>query len=210
MSTPAESGGLFRVILSLTWLCDTVQGVKLKWGERFFLVKLGGGGARECASDPRPRFEALASPGWGFGHTAQSGPASTAGPCGVMLPGCGWRSWAECWQTAGAPLKCSAPSAGPSVEAVPVPCTGLWRHCSTGVCRSGAALDRWSPGARPKQGSPSPPAESLISPCSRQCRFRLSGELNSTPRELLGPGHPCFGSLGGWSGIFSLVCSGYQ
>ena len=107
MSTAAEPGGLFRdcflFILSLPWLCDTVQGTEMKQGERFFLVKLGGGGARECASDPRPRFEALASPGRGFGHAAQSGPASTAGPCGAMLPGCGWRSWAEGWQTAGAP-----------------------------------------------------------------------------------------------------------
>ena len=40
------------------WLCDAVQGTKLKGGERFFPVKLGGGGARECASNVRPRFEA--------------------------------------------------------------------------------------------------------------------------------------------------------
>lgn len=143
----------------------------------------------------------LASPGRGFGHTAQSGPASTAGPYGVMLPACGWRGYAEGWHTAGAPLML-IPLPCPCVEAIPVPCIRLWGHRSTGKCRSGAPLDGWSPVPPPKQGRPSPPAQFAINPCSPQCRFPLAGELNSTPHEVLGPGHPCFG----WAGA-GPICS---
>ena len=212
MSTAAEPGGLFRdcflFILSLPWLCDTVQGTELKREKDSSLLNwevVGPGNVLQIQDlDLRP---------WPHRGGASGTLLSLAlPPLLVHVERCCQAVGGAAGLKAGkqqALPQCPPPSAGPSVEAVPVPCTGLWRHCSTGMCRSRAALDGWSPGARPRQGRPSPPAESLISPCSRQCRFPLAGELNSTPHE---PWVPATLALAPWGLVrYPLtVCSGYQ